>query len=289
MGIRVRQKVVELRSLSGTKTQLVGQVDLSQEKKITFQNLHLENSSGKFSVDGTLDLAGESRLVSDAKDIPIEALGKWFFPRFPLSGTGNYHLVFEGSLDNPVFTCSLNVSQGKIGDLQFDLLDGNLKSRDNMLFLGSADSPIALSRKGLFTFTLDGKIPVAMNKEGRQKIKDQEMDVNAKMEKGDFSLILLARLAKKASGDMDFSAHVGGTLDDPNLNMDLTFSKCQLVPRMVAQSIDDLNGRIKVRDNKLVVSLSRHRRWTRRRWCWKALCPSSWIYGLGPSRTAVSG
>ncbi|HJT23023.1 MAG TPA: translocation/assembly module TamB domain-containing protein, partial [bacterium] len=102
-------------------------------------------------------------------------------------------------------------------------------------------------------FTLGGKLPIALTAEGMKKVRNREMDVTANMDKGDFSLILLAGWAKKASGNMDFSAHVGGTLDDPDVTLDLDLNKCQLVPPMVAQSIDDLSGRIKVRHNRLAV------------------------------------
>ena len=66
-------------------------------------------------------------------------------------------------------------------------------------------------------------------------------------------MILLAGLAEKASGEMNFSAHVGGTLDDPVLKMDLDISKASMVPHSYAHSVEDINGRIKVRENKLVV------------------------------------
>ncbi len=162
-------------------------------------------------------------------------------------------LVFEGTLAEPIFTASLSVMDGQVGDLKFDLLDGELKESDNTLFLGDEENPITLSRQGIFTFTLAGKMPLALTEEGMKKIRNREMDITAKMEKGDFSLILLAGWAKKASGNMDFSAHIGGTLDNPDVTMDLDLAKCQLVPPMVAQSIDDLNGRIKVRHNHLAV------------------------------------
>ncbi len=229
-------------------------MDVSQGSKVVFRNIHLEHSLGSFSVDGTLDLKGTSHLVSDANHIPIESIGKWLLPDFPLSGTGNYHLIFDGTLDNPVFTTSLTVSDGKIGELQFDLLDGQLKTKGNILMLGSAETPLTLSRKGLFSFNVWGKAPAAFTKTEWLKVHDQEMDINAEMDKGDFSLILLAGMAKKASGEMNFSAHVGGTLDDPVLKMDLDISKASMVPNgSFAHSVDDINGRIKVRDNKLVI------------------------------------
>ena len=253
LAIQVHKKTVEFKPLDTEKAQIVGRLDWSQDRKIIFQNIHLEHSPGLFSVDGTFDLDGNSHFVSDAKNIPIEQVGKWILPKFPLSGTGNYHLIFDGTLDSPVFTSSFSVANGKIGDLQFDLLDGELKSKESTLFLGSKESPITLSRKGFFSFNVWGKSPMAFTKTGMLKVKDREMDITAEMDKGDFSLILLAGLAKKASGEMDFSAHVGGTLDNPVLTMDLDLNHCQMVPEIVAQSIEDISGRIKVRNNRLAV------------------------------------
>ena len=247
-----KQKLA-FKPLEGNKAQLVGSLDWSQQNKILFQKIHLENAKGSFELDGVLDLVGNSHFTSDAKNIPIQEVGKWLMPKFPLSGTGNYHLIFDGDLDSPIFTTSLTISNGKVGDLQFDLLDGELKSKDNTLYLGSKESPLTLSRKGLFSFTLDGKMPLALNKTGWLKVRDREMDINAQMDKGDFGVILLAGLAEKASGEMDFSAHVGGTLDNPVLTLDLDLNHCQMVPTLVARSIEDISGRIKVRNNKLAV------------------------------------
>lgn len=253
IALSVHKKVLEFKPLENSKPQLVGEVDLSQAQKLLFNNLRLVNASGSFSVDGNLDLNGPCSLVSDSKNIPIQEIGKWILPSFPLSGTGSYHLVFEGTLEDPIFTASLSVMDGQVGDLKFDLLDGELKSKDNTLFLGDEENPITLSRQGVFTFTLGGKLPFAFTEDGMKKVRNREMDVTANMEKGDFSLILLEGWAKKASGNMDFSAHIGGTLDDPDVTMDLDLNKCQLVPPMVAQSIDDLSGRIKIRHNHLAV------------------------------------
>lgn len=253
VALAVHHKVLEFKPMDNGKAQLVGRVDLSQDQKIVFDNLHLEHTTGSFAVDGNLDLAGPCHLVSDAKNVPIEDIGKWILPDFPLSGTGSYHLVFDGTLEDPLFTTSISVTGGKVGDLKFDLLDGELKSKNNTLYLGDEDSPLTLSRQGLFTFTAHGKMPFALTRTGWLKVHDREMDVRANMDKGDFGIILLAGLARKASGNMDFSAHVTGTLDDPVLTLDLDLQKCQMVPSLVAQSIDDISGHIKVRDNKLVV------------------------------------
>ena len=253
LAIQVHKKVIEFKAMPNDKTQLVGLVDISQTNKVVFQNIHLEHSLGSFSVDGNLDLNGTSHFISDAKNIPIEAVGKWFLPNFPLSGIGSYHLIFDGTLDSPIFSTSLTVAGGKVGDLEFDLLDGQLKSSESHLMIGTKEAPLTLSRKGLFSFDLWGKVPIAFTKTGWLKVHNQEMDINAEMDKGDFGLILLGGLAKKASGEMDFSAHVGGTLDDPVLKMDLDISKASMVPYGYAHSVDDINGRIKVRDNKLVI------------------------------------
>ncbi len=253
LAARIDKKVIKLTPLDNDQPQLVGQLDLSQDRKIIFNNIQLLHSTGTFSVDGTLDLDGQSHLTSDAGKIPIEEVGKWFFSDFPVSGTGNYHVIFDGNLNDPILTASFSVANGKVGDLNFDLLDGNLKSRDNTLYLGNKSTPLEISRRGVYSFQVYGKTPFALSAPGLVKVRNEEMDINATMDKGDFSLILLAGLAKKASGSMDFNAHVGGTMDDPVLTMDLDLKECQMVPSMVAQSIEDISGRIKVRDNKLVI------------------------------------
>ena len=253
VALKVHHKVIEFDPLDNDHPQILGKVDLSQGDKILFDHLRLSNAAGSFLVDGNLDFNGPCSLVSDSKNVPIQEIGKWLWPGFPLSGTGSYHLVFEGSLDDPLFTISLSVMDGRVGDLPFDLLDGEVKSSNNTLFFGDEENPITLSRKGVFSFTLGGKMPLALTRAGWLKVRDRDMDVTAQMEKGDFGLVMMTGWPQKASGNMDFSAHIGGTLDNPDLNLDLDLAKCQLVPPMVAQSIDDLNGRIKVRHNKLAV------------------------------------
>ncbi|HVZ81818.1 MAG TPA: translocation/assembly module TamB domain-containing protein [bacterium] len=254
LSVRVKDKVVDFLPLEAGKAQLVGEVDLSQDQKVAFKDLRLLNYAGVFTVDGNLDLGGGAcHLVSDAKDVPIQEIAKWVFPNFPFLGMANYHLVLDGTLENPLFTTSLSLSQGRIGDLDFDLLDGVLRSKDNTLYLGDDQNPISLNRGGKFNFTVRGKMPIALTKDSWLKVQNRNMDIDAKMNKGDFSLILLGGLAKKASGAMDFSAHVGGTLDNPDLTMDLDLNNCQMVPGMVAERIEDISGRIKVRHNTLAV------------------------------------
>jgi hypothetical protein len=202
-----------------------------------------------------LDLDGTSRLVSDARNIPVEALSRWFLPDLPLRGTGSYHLLFEGGLEDPLMTASFTLESGRIGKMDFDLFSGLLKAKENTLYVGTSQSPVVLSRKGLFNFQLSGKAPLAFKPAGWLKIKDREMDLRARMEKGDFSLILLAGLAEEASGAMDLSARIAGTLDHPVLTLDLDLKDCRMVPRdrLIAKSIEEIGGRIKVRNNRLAV------------------------------------
>ncbi len=253
LSITLNKNILTLNPFDNSDPQLVGSLDLSQEKKVVFNNVRLVNSTKTFSVDGTLDLNGQSKLVSDAKDVPIEEIGRLIMPGFPLSGTAGYHLVFEGSLEDPILTVSFSVQNGNARDMHFDLLNGELKAHDNVLYLGTPDTPIELSKANGFDFTLDGKIPLALTKESWAQVRNNEMDINAKMVKGDFGIMLLAGFAKKASGKMDLDAHITGTLDNPILNMDLDLAKCQFVPPMICQSVNDLNGHIKVRDNKLAI------------------------------------
>ncbi len=254
LNLRVKHHVIELLAFKAPRPQLVGILDLSQPDKIIFQQIKLLNAPAAFSVDGTLDLKGESHLTSDAKDIPIHDVAKWLLPDFPLTGIANYHMVFDGPIAHPIMTSSLTVNGGQIGQLKFDLFTAELKSKNDILFLGDVDSPIEISRSGLYDFTLYGNLPLALTDSTRISAKNQEMDIHAKMERGDFSILLAAGLAKEAKGAMYFDAHVTGTLDNPYLStLDLGLSSCRMVPFMIAQSLDDINGRIKVRDNKLAV------------------------------------
>lgn len=255
IAVAVHKKVVDFKPVDGDGPQLVGQLDLSQGPKIIFKNIHLERSEAVFVVDGFLDPSGKSRLTADAKNVAIGEVGKWLLPSFPLSGTGNYHFILDGSLEDPVITTSLSISNGRIGALSFDLLDGEVKAKENTLYLGTKLSPLVLSRKDAFTFNVTGKMPLALTKAGWLKVRNREMDIKAEMPQGDFSLILLAGLADEASGAMDFSARVTGTLDNPILTMDIDLKQCRLVPPLglVAKTIEDISGRIKIRSNRLAV------------------------------------
>jgi len=253
LGISVNQKKILFKPLNNSNVQLVGALDLSEPQKIIFDHLHLVNSSESFLLDGYLDFNGQCQLASDAENIPIEQIGKWFFPDFPLVGTGNYHLLLQGTLEDPIFNTSFSISDGQFKNMKFDLLSGDLKSQGHTLLLGSAEVPLTISRKGLYSFGIHGEIPFTLSPAGFAGIRNQEISLDAKMDQGDFGLIMLTGVATKASGLMDFSAHIGGTLDDPILNMDVDIQKGNLVPENFAHSLDDINGRIKVRDNHVAV------------------------------------
>jgi hypothetical protein len=146
------------------------------------------------------------------------------------------------------------VNGGQVGKLKFDLFTADLKAKNDTLFLGNEESPLEISQIGLYDFSLFGEIPLALTNSTRMETKNREMDITAKMGKGDFSILLAAGLAKQAQGVISFNAHVTGTLDNPIVStLDLDLTSCRMVPSMIAQSLDDINGRIKVRDNKLAV------------------------------------
>jgi hypothetical protein len=254
LSLSVKHKILELLPSEDSKPQLVGVLDLSEKDKILFQQIRLLNAPGSFNVDGTLDLAGESHLSSDAKDIPIQQVAKWVMKDFPMSGLGNYHVVFDGPLAHPILTASLTVNNGRVGQLPFDLFTAQLRTKNDTLFLGDEEAPMEISRSGLYDFTAYGKVPLALTASTREELKDREMDLTARMDKGDFSLLLAAGLAKAASGSVSFEAHVTGTLDNPVVSsLDLDLAQCRMVPSMIAQSLEDINGRVKIRDNKLAV------------------------------------
>ncbi len=238
---------------SGGTGKLVGVVDLSQKGRLVFKDLRFTHLTSSVSVDGVLDEKGPCQLTSDAQGIRLDSLGKWLNPHFPLSGTGNYHLLVDGTLDDPILNASFNLTAGKLYRLPFNLLDGTLSIRKNILHLGTPENPIELRRAGSFAFTLYGDIPVALTAESRKRIQNEEMDVTAAMPQGDLGLLLLAGFAKSAEGPLDFSAHVTGTLDRPVVNADLDFKGGHLAPKIIAESLDDLRGRIKVRNNLVVI------------------------------------
>jgi hypothetical protein len=180
-------------------------------------------------------------------------VGHWVSKDFPLSGIGNYHLILQGTFDKPLLNASFSLSGGKFYGLSYDLFDGTLIARDNLLRIGSSATPLTLSRSGSYAFTLFGTMPFALSTQGWNRIRNQEMDLTASMPKGDMGLFLLAGFAKQAEGPLDFSAKVTGTLDHPMVTGDLDFHGGRIVPKIIAASIDDIQGRIKIRSNQVAI------------------------------------
>ncbi len=88
LALSVHNKVIEFKPLDNSNPQLVGKVDLSLGQRVLFNNLHLVNTTGLFSVDGALDLNGPCSLVSDSKNVPIQEIGKMDFAQFSIEWNG---------------------------------------------------------------------------------------------------------------------------------------------------------------------------------------------------------
>jgi autotransporter translocation and assembly factor TamB len=250
--IGIRKDIVSFSPVSGGAL-VQGQVDFSQREKVVFRAFHAEVDGGALDIDGSVDIRGACNLTSDARNVRIERVGRWISKDFPLTGLGNYHVILQGTLDNPMLNASFSLSAGKLYGLSYDLLDGTLVARDNVLKIGSQPTPFTLSRSGFYAFTLFGTMPFTLSSQGWNRLRNREMDLTASMPKGDLSLFLLAGFAKKAEGPMDFNATVTGTLDHPMVTGDLDFHGGRLVPKMIAASIDDIQGRIKIRSNQVAV------------------------------------
>lgn len=230
-----------------------GDIDFSQKGRMTFRAFHAEVEGGVLDVNGTVDTQGPCDLTSDAKNLRVERVGRWVSKDFPLSGTGNFHLILQGTLEKPLLNASFSFTGGKAYGLAYDLLDGTLVGRDNLLRVGSPETPFTLSRAGVYAFTLHGTMPFALSSQGWKALKNHEMDLTAAMPKGDLGLFLLAGFAKKAEGPLDFNARVTGTLDHPIVTADLDFHGGRIVPKMIATSIDDIQGRVKIRSNAVEI------------------------------------
>jgi hypothetical protein len=232
---------------------LRGVIDFSKKDRVTFNGLHGEAEGGTLDIEGSVDLHGPCDLTLDARGLRIERVGQFVSRSFALTGTGNTHLLFKGTMDDPQLSASFNLSGGKFHGLSYDLLDGTLVSRGNVLRVGSAETPLTLSRSGAYAFTLYGTMPFALSSQGWGRLRNKEMDLTASMPKGDLGLFMLAGFAKHAEGPMDFAAKVTGTLDHPVVTADLDFHGGRIVPKMIATSVDDIQGRIKVRANQVAV------------------------------------
>jgi len=139
-----------------------GELDFSQKDRMVFRSFHAEVDGGALDIDGMVDLNGPCNLTSDARNVRIERVGHWVSKDFPLSGIGNYHLILQGTFDKPLLNASFSLSGGKFYGLSYDLFDGTLIARDNLLRIGSPETPLTLSRSGSYAFTLFGTMPFAL-------------------------------------------------------------------------------------------------------------------------------
>lgn len=248
----IRKSVVTISPAPGMAL-VRGVVDFSQTGRMVFRGFHAEVDNGSLDIDGLVDFNGPCNLTSDARNVRIERVGHWVSKDFPLSGIGNYHLILQGTFDNPLLNASFSLSGGKLYGLSYDLFDGTLIARDNLLRIGSSETPLTLSRSSSYAFTLFGTMPFALSTQGWNRLRNREMDLTASMPKGDMGLFLLAGFAKQAEGPLDFSAKVTGTLDHPMVTGDLDFHGGRIAPKMIATSIDDIQGRIKIRSNQVAI------------------------------------
>jgi hypothetical protein len=253
LNVALQKNQLDLKKVNNKKVQLIGSIDFHSNNAIEFKKIQLINSPSIFEINGNLSFNGMNHLSSNAKNVDIKQIGNWIFKKFPLSGEANYRLLLSGTLTHPILDTSFLVTGGKIQNLPFDIFSGYLRSKSNILYVGDKLSPIEIDEFKNYALKIYGTIPFALSKIGLKKIRNQKMNLLFNMPHGNLKLLLLTNVVKQALGPANFFMHVSGPLDDPIVNANFSVNHGMIVPAMMAKSITNINGRIYVVNNKVVI------------------------------------
>jgi len=148
----------------------------------------------------------------------------------------------------PKVTATLKIEDGSINRIPFDLCSGTILVQDRWLAFDPYNMPLSLVKRGRYTATLRGRLPLGDEAPGS---KPREADLDLAMDKGDLVFLRFIDGVEDASGPTDLKLHVGGSMASPLVSGRISVQHGSLVPSVLAEKLEDVSARIFISNNQV--------------------------------------
>ena len=232
----------------GKSAQITGNIDFSVPSEIKISNFAIFTGGNKLlDINGILK-DNNFELISDGADISLGNLLNILNLKVTATGNTNFNVRVSGTKGNPILTCMLNSSEGKVENIDFDIASIFFQYNENILEL----KQLKISRKNIYSIEGEGTIPLPLNEEMKKKLHERPIDISLKIKDGDMEILtVLSKKVKKAKGTFSMYVDIKGNLNKPDISGELKASAEEIVMKDIFKKINDFRCNIKFSGNKI--------------------------------------
>lgn len=216
---------------------------------IKINRFYGEQGDGKIAAEGSVDYAGGplSGRIS-ASNMDINLLTHLCDLNMDLVGTMNGDIQLSGTLNNPVADITLS-AQG--GGQQFDTAYVLANLKDNIISINQA----AIT-KGSCAIKSNGTIPIAALDTSKRTVQSENDEMNLKLHLDNTDLSILPTFTpyvEWAMGNIQGDITLSGTINDPELNGNVTTADSAIKFKYVDSPIQNINADIEFNNDLMTV------------------------------------
>jgi len=238
------------------ETDLQHQLKLTFEKKgsvITLSELVLKQKKGEFSAKGRLDIAQNlSDLEFQAKEFDLQSMAQIIEFKEEIKGKLDITGTFQGSLNQPSISTSVQIENGYFRDFEFENLQSKVNWKDNQFEI----KELIITYQKDFKIIAQGKIPfpfIVSEKRENQEQDFNQLPLNFKvsLENTDLSFIQIFwdKEFKQVQGITNLILNLSGTIGQPILNGNLTINQGNLELTSAPITLDNIEAKIDIVNN----------------------------------------
>jgi len=163
-------------------------------------------------------------------------------------GTLSGMIKVSGNMQKPSFTIDVKVSNGTVDNVDFDVFSGLITLKNDWVNLSPVQNMI-LSKAGKYDVSISGKIPAPISKEGIEKLKGAQMDVQAELKGGDLSVLKFLPWVDDASGLTEADLNIKGTTEFPEASGKVNVTDGDLKIKYLFGDVQHLYASILIKNN----------------------------------------
>jgi hypothetical protein len=221
-----------------------------KEHGVAFHNTEaLTKAGGNLRFAADISSQGQLALDFDGNAYPAADIARVLDLPLAWEGVTYGHVSVRREAGRPPHvTATLKIEDGSLNRIPFDLCSGTILVQDRWLNFDPYNMPLSLIKRGRYTATLRGRLPLGEDAPGA---KARECDLDLAMDKGDMVFLRFISGVDDAAGPTDLKLHVGGTLAYPQVSGRISVLHGTLVPSVLAEKVEDLTARIFITNNQV--------------------------------------
>lgn len=205
---------------------------------VNISTMRLLAEGGHLDVIGSIALDGEMNFSATGFELPLRMIGRLIGLEYDLEGRINLDMTVEGTMSQPVVTCSFETGKGFIDRVEFDSFSGSVLFEDYGFYLSNV-----VGKHNGNVAEIVGFVPFAVGVGPAYTLGG--LDVFIRMKEADMGLLtLLSDELEWCKGRMDAFVHLTGSLSSPIPNGYITVKNGEVKLESLRDPIVGINGSV---------------------------------------------